>query len=179
MKVVDQGHALLIVEDDSRFRETLALEFSERGYEVSQAGSAKELEPLAGKPFRFAVVDLRVGRDNGLEIVQTVLQRSPECRIVVLTGYGSIPTAIAAIRAGAHNYLTKPVRIEQLERALWVDLQEEGTEKDSRPSLARHERDYIEYVLGQCEGNVTRAADWLGVHRQSLQRKLKKYSPRV
>jgi two-component system, response regulator RegA len=175
-----QKPRLLIVEDDAGFSETLRLEFEERGYDVFVAHSVAELSRAASETIRFAVVDLRIGQDSGLHALGKIKELFPECRVVLLTGYGSIATAVQAMKLGASNYLTKPVAIEVLEKALWVDLSEEsalGTPEE-RTSLARHEREYIEYVLNQCEGNITRAANWLGVHRQSLQRKLRKYPPR-
>lgn len=176
----------LIIEDDSRFRETLSVEFKDRGYTVRAVSSLEELareldEPL---PFRFAVVDLRIKTDRGLDGVPLILKHSPKCRIVILTGYGSIATAVEAVKLGASNYLTKPVDIARLERALWTDepepkdQKEDELEESEGETLARHEREYIEYVLEQCGGNVTKAAQWLGLHRQSLQRKLRKFTPK-
>ena len=171
---------LLIVEDDFGFAETLRVEFSERGYEVAVAHSLEEIDQIGNQDFQFAVVDLRIGQESGLQALDKIKKNATACRVVLLTGYGSIATAVQAMKLGASNYLTKPVAIERLERALWVELSEESESDDieTRTSLARHEREYIEYVLSQCEGNITRAANWLGVHRQSLQRKLRKYPPR-
>ncbi len=174
------AHRLLIVEDDRNFLDTLTIEFEERGYRVFPATSTDEVKKLARESFRFAILDLRVGQDNGLSILDLIKSQSPDCRIVLLTGYGSIATAVQAVKLGACNYLTKPVSIELLEKSLWMDLTEENNSSlpDDRTSLARHEREYIEYVLNQCGGNISKAADWLGVFRQSLQRKLRKYPPK-
>ncbi len=172
-----ESPSLLIVEDDDDFRETLKLEFSDRGYLVKDADSFQAVsESLTHKPYRFAIVDLRLRGDSGLDVIAQVLEHCPNCRIVVLTGYGSIPTAVEAVKRGAVNYLTKPVPIERLEKALWVDLPDEPQPESDEPieSLDRHEQDYIEYVLLQCGGNISQAARWLGLHRQSLQRKLKR-----
>lgn len=177
-----QQPTLLLVEDDPDFRSTLCLEFSERGYAVSEAGSLRDVQVLSElnhqPDCRFAVVDLRLRSDSGLDVIALLLERWPACRIVVLTGYGSIPTAVAAVRRGAVNYLTKPVPIERLEKALWVDLpvgaEPQPDQDEVIESLDRHEQDYIEYVLLQCGGNISQAARWLGLHRQSLQRKLKR-----
>ena len=172
---------LLLVEDDEGFRETLALEFGDRGYRVSEAGSLEDATRLLeqGLRPRFAVVDLRIGADNGLDVVDAINAAAPNARAVILTGYGSLPTAVQAVKQGAVNYLAKPVTIERLERALWTDEPDpqEVAVPDRRESLARHEREYIEYVLLQCEGNISKAARWLGIHRQSLQRKLRKFRP--
>lgn len=168
--------SLLLAEDDPDFRETLALEFGDRGYQVAQAASLAEVEDrLSQQSFRFGIVDLRLRADSGLDVVQLVLSRCPDCRLVILTGYGSIPTAVEAVKRGAVNYLTKPVPIERLEKALWMELGPDGREPDEPiESLDRHEQDYIEYVLLQCGGNISQAARWLGLHRQSLQRKMKR-----
>lgn len=170
--------SLLLLEDDRAFRASLALEFSERGYTVVEASSRQELDArLAEQGFRFAIVDLRLRGDKGLDAIEAILATSPECRVVVLTGYGSIPTAVEAMRRGAVNYLTKPAPIKQLEKALWLDLLPGGAEPEKpieRESLERHEQAYIEYVMLQCRGNISHAAQWLGIHRQSLQRKLKR-----
>lgn len=168
--------ALLLIDDDLDFRESLRLEFSERGYDVWEAGNHQEVKDLADLTrFRFALLDLRLHADNGLDIIPLLLENHPHCRIVVLTGYGSIPTAVEAVKRGAVNYLTKPAPIERIEKALWIDPTDtpEITEQDLE-SLERHEQEYLEYVLLQCQGNISQAARWLGIHRQSLQRKLKR-----
>ena len=172
---------LLIVEDDPGLRETLCLEFKDRGYRVWEADSLAATQSLLvqGVVPRFAVVDLRIGVDNGVEVIETVLERAPAVRAVILTGYGSLSSAVSAMKRGAVNYLAKPVSIERLERALWTDDPDpqEVAVPETRESLARHEREYIEYVLLQCDGNISKAARWLGIHRQSLQRKLRKFRP--
>jgi two-component system response regulator RegA len=172
---------ILIVEDDLGFRETLSLEFDDRGYDVRVAGSLAEAQDVLAGGFvpRFAVLDLRIGTDDGLQVLEGVLRAAPSARCVMLTGYSSLATAVQAVKLGAVNYLAKPCTIKKLERSLWTD---EPDPKDvavpeSRESLARHEREYIEYVLLQCDGNISKAARWLGIHRQSLQRKLRKFSP--
>lgn len=172
---------LWIVDDDTRFAETLAIEFKDRGYEVSCVEDLASLRRLAGG-CDGAVVDLRLRHDNGLDAVSWIHERHPDARVVVLTGYGSIATAVRAVRLGAANYLTKPVSVDDLEQALARDVDETPPEEDGEdwesPSLARHEREYIEYILAECNGNVSRAARRLGLHRQSLQRKLRKFTPR-
>ena len=113
-------------------------------------------------------------------MVALIKQQEPTTRIVVLTGYGSIATAVQATKLGARQYLTKPVDIDELERALLADDDAEGQVPipEEFQSLDRHEREYIEYVLAECGGNISQAARRLGLHRQSLQRKLRKYTPR-
>lgn len=172
---------LLVVEDDPRFRATLELEFTERGYDVLTASSLSEVKSHATDvSFRFATVDLRLEAEMGLPIVEFLKRRTPDCRIIVLTGYGSIATAVEAVKRGAAQYLTKPVQMDQLERLLWTDasFEQEGDGEIEIDSLARREREYIEWVLVQTQGNITEAARRLGIHRQSLQRKLRKFTPK-
>lgn len=170
--------SLLVVEDDDRFAETLRDEFQHLGYHVELAPCLSTLRALRDG-FDFAVVDLRLGRDSGFDAIGLIRERSPDAKIVVLTGYGSIATAVQATKLGAVNYLTKPVDVETIERALRADPEDEPLPiPEQFQSLARHEREYIEFVLAECDGNISRAARRLGIHRQSLQRKLRKYTPR-
>jgi two-component system response regulator RegA len=167
---------ILIAEDDERFAETLALEFSERDYEVFRVRALADLTNLHADGMEFAIVDLRLKNDSGLDLLDLLKKRFPNCRAVVLTGYGSIPTAVEAMKRGAIHYLTKPVRIDDIENALW-DEPVTSQDLDAPPTtLAQVERDFIDSILLQCGGNITQAAKRLGLHRQSLQRKLKKLS---
>ena len=173
------GRSMLIVEDNDRFAETLASEFRDRGYVVQRASDLTSIAAIKDLDVQFAVVDLRLGADSGLDAIQTILGRSPRTKIVVLTGYGSIATAVKATKLGAVGYLMKPADVDQVERA----LNGEEVDDDEIPipsefqSLYRHEREYIEFVLAECGGNISQAARRLGLHRQSLQRKLRKYTP--
>jgi len=170
---------LLLVEDDVAFAETLSCEFRDRGYRVRHVADLEELARALGEPVDFAVVDLRLRGDSGLDAVSAIRSAHPTARVVILTGYGSIATAVQATKLGACQYLTKPVDVDDLERALLQgDADDEEVEiPEEFLSLARHEREYIEYVLAQCGGNITQAARRLGLHRQSLQRKLRKFPP--
>ncbi|MCG8592340.1 MAG: response regulator [Proteobacteria bacterium] len=176
----DTERRLLIVEDDERFAETLAAEFRDRGYRVTAVDRLDGLRALDASAFSHAVVDLRLKGDSGLDAVSHIHTQSPGTRVVVLTGYGSIATAVQATKLGASNYLTKPVDIDELERAFESTGDDEPDVEipDQMQTLDRHEREYIEYVLAQCDGNISQAARRLGLHRQSLQRKLRKYTPR-
>jgi two-component system response regulator RegA len=170
--------SLLIVDDDERFAETLALEFRERGWRVDRVGDLEALRALPAFPYQYASVDLRLRQHSGLDAIPLLLERSPKTRIVVLTGYGSIATAVQAVKLGAFNYLTKPVQVDDLLAA----FQGEGLAREEAAggqTLARREREYIEWVLAECNGNISRAARQLGLHRQSLQRKLRKFTPRT
>ena len=175
----DTERSLLIVEDNDRFAETLASEFRDRGYAVQRASDLSSITAIKHLDVQYAVVDLRLGADSGLDAIQAILGRSPRAKIVVLTGYGSIATAVKATKLGAVGYLMKPADVDQVERA----FNGEDVDDDEIPipsefqSLYRHEREYIEFVLAECNGNISQAARRLGLHRQSLQRKLRKYTP--
>jgi len=170
---------IVVVEDDDRFAETLGAELHDRGYRVSRAASLAELQALDREGIGYAVVDLRLRSDSGLDAIELIKQASPHARIVMLTGYGSIATAVQATKLGATQYLTKPVDIDELERALLNDEAPEQEIPERFQSLDRHEREYIEWVLAHCDGNISQAARRLGLHRQSLQRKLRKFTPRA
>ncbi len=173
------ARSIVLVEDNDRFAETLGSELLDRGYQVQRAQDLASLDAIQNLDVDYAVVDLRLGADSGLDAIQKILARSPKARIVVLTGYGSIATAVKATKLGAVGYLMKPTDVDQVERALH-EVEDEESEvpiPDEFQSLYRHEREYIEYVLAECEGNISQAARRLGLHRQSLQRKLRKYTP--
>ncbi len=171
---------LLIVDDDDAFRESMELEFVDRGYQVYTARNHREaLTIVASHRPEFAAVDLRLDGERGLEVLRDLVERLPEIRAVVLTGYASIATAVEAMKLGAHNYMAKPVDPEALEEAFHRTGGDASIGvPDHPPSLARHEREYIEHVLAASGGNISEAARRLGLHRQSLQRKLRKYPPR-
>ena len=170
---------LLVVDDDDAFREAMELEFGDRGFQVLLAPDHRTALGLAAvhRP-KFAVIDLRLGGERGLEVLRDINERLPGTRCVVLTGYGSIATAVEAIKLGASHYLTKPIDPDELEKAFFRDEGDPTVDMpDNPPSLARHEREYIEYVLAATGGNISEAARRLGLHRQSLQRKLRKFTP--
>jgi len=175
----EEGRSLLIVEDNDRFADTLASEFRDRGYAVQRAANLSSISAIQDLAVQFAVVDLRLGADSGLDAIQAILARCPEAKIVVLTGYGSIATAVKATKIGAVGYLMKPADVDQVERALYGEevAEDEVPIPSEFQSLYRHEREYIEFVLAECNGNISQAARRLGLHRQSLQRKLRKYTP--
>ena len=171
--------SLLLVEDNARFADTLATELRDRGYEVETLDSLAAVRERDCSRYRYAIVDLRLRQDSGLDVIQVIKSQSPDTHVVVLTGYGSIATAVQATKLGAAHYLTKPVDMDEVELA----LQREELSNEEVPiprefqSLYRHEREYIEFVLAECDGNISQAARRLGLHRQSLQRKLRKYTP--
>lgn len=169
---------ILLVEDDDVFRQRLARAFESRGYRVQEAGDlASALSAVRSHPPQYAVVDLRLPGGSGLELVR-VAGGSKSTRIVVLTGYGSIATALAAVRLGAVDYVTKPVDVDDLLKALFRDpgIYEVANEwSHEAASLARVEWEHINRVLAEVDGNISEAARRLGVHRRSLQRKLAKF----
>lgn len=176
------GHAptLLLVDDEAVFRERLARAFRERGFEVSTAGSYDEALALATKESpELAVVDLRMPGRGGLELVRALHALDASTRIIVLTGYGSIATAVEAVKLGAFNYLPKPADVDDLLLAFSRGPGEPAqvTEDFQPPTLARAEWEHIQRVLADCGGNISEAARRLGLHRRSLQRKLQKYPP--
>lgn len=174
---------ILILEDNEDFRSSLAIEFEEKGLTVFALESSSKIPKIANF-IDYAIVDLRLKNENGIDAIELLQEFNPNCKIVMLTGYPSLATAVKAIKKGAINYLTKPVNLKQLELALFEEefkesLSNQQTNFVSSPlSLAKHEREYIEYILAECDGNITNAAKRLGLHRQSLQRKLRKYPPK-
>jgi len=166
---------VLVVDDDAPFRARLTAAFSDRGHQVCAAASLSEaLEVTEGFFPTHAVVDLRLGTGSGLTLLPTLFSRF-QTKIVVLTGYGSVATALESIRCGAVNYLAKPISMEALIEALFGEplrLVVEDTPK-SDSALERVEWEHIQRVLRECDGNITHAARRLGIHRQALQRKLR------
>lgn len=173
---------ILVVDDDDIFRHRLAKAIESRGYQVETAQNAEEAL-LKARQFTpdGAVLDLRIDKDDGLKLSKTMMSQYPGIRIVVLTGYGSIANALAAVRTGVADYLTKPADADQILAALSGDSikNEKGkpVASESTPSLDRVEWEHIQRVLSDCGGNITRAAEILGIHRRSLQRKLAKFPP--
>lgn len=164
------SNRVLIVDDDREFCSALAGAIRRRGHTVIMAHNAAQArqEAAAWKPNR-AVLDLRIPGESGIDLLRDLLEDFPDLRAVLLTGYGSIDTAVEAVRAGAVHYLTKPAEVESI-----LDALEHSPIESDAPvkSLARLERDHIERVLASTEGNVSEAARRLGMHRRSLQRKL-------
>lgn len=176
----DSSPTLLLVDDDEVFRKRLARAMTGRGYAVREAGSLEEacVHARSDSP-ELALVDLRLPGASGLEVVRALVEIDPATNVVVLTGYGSIATALEAVRLGATHYLTKPVDVDEILAAFArkdAPDQPFTSERDDEhvPSLARVEWEHIQRVLTDCHGNVSKAARLLGVHRRSLQRKLHK-----
>lgn len=171
---------LLLVEDDERLRERLARAFTTRGYDVRQAGDLAEARALiAEETPELVVLDLRMPGGYGLDLIPELLAADPATKIVVLTGYGSVATAIDAVHMGAVHYLTKPADADEILAAFTRDPKgREASAESLQPmSLDRVEWEHINRVLADCGYNISEAARVLGIHRRSLQRKLAKYPP--
>ena len=181
MEANAHGPSILIVDDDEVYRKRLARAFVDRGYDVRTAHdydsalvSAREDSP------ELAVLDLKMPGKSGLELVQALRDIDPATKTVVLTGYGSIATAIDAVRLGATYYLSKPADADDIVAAFARGEAPPLTPPETEyraPSLARAEWEHINRVLSDCGGNISEAARRLGIHRRSLQRKLQKYPP--
>ena len=174
-----ENKSLLIVDDDNPFRERLARAMEKKGFEVSQAESVqKGVESVKVKKPGFAVVDLRLGDGNGLEVVKEIQTTNSESRIIMLTGYGNIPTAVAAIKEGAIDYLAKPADAEDVEKALLADPAKKAAPPENPMSADRVKWEHIHRVFELCNRNVSETARRLKMHRRTLQRILSKRSPR-
>ncbi|MDP2321243.1 MAG: response regulator [Acidobacteriota bacterium] len=168
--------SVLLVEDDERFRERLGRALTARGCEVRAVASVDEAMAAArSESPELAVVDLKLPVGSGLDVVRGLHAIDPTTRIVVLTGYGSIATALESVKLGATHYLTKPVDADQVLAAFEGRDVTQEPPTVGVPSLARVEWEHIQRVLNDCDGNVSQAARLLGIHRRSLQRKLSKF----
>ena len=175
-----EKQAALIIDDDEVLRQRLCQAFRLRGWEAHEAADADQALQVA-RQFGpdLAVVDLRLAHESGLEIVRALRGLDTTISIIILTGYGSIATALEAMKCGANHYLTKPVDVDQILSAYdGLDRAPDIDPPASVPSLARVEWEHIQRVLADCGGNISQTAKLLGLHRRSLQRKLNKYPPR-
>ena len=171
--------SLLIVDDDNPFRERLARAMEKKGFQVSQAeGVKKGIESVKQKKPAFAVVDLRLNDGNGLEVVKEIQSSNSKSRVIMLTGYGNIPTAVAAIKEGAIDYLAKPADAEDVERALLAEPDRKAEPPENPMSADRVKWEHIHRVFELCNRNVSETARRLKMHRRTLQRILSKRSPK-
>lgn len=177
----DAPRSLLILDDDTPLRNRLARAMSGRDFDVVSAASVEEATALARQVApAFAVLDMRLEDGNGLQVVPVLREARPDCRIVVLTGYGNIASAVAAVKAGAVDYLAKPADADAIEAALL------GTDSSALPpppenpmSADRVRWEHIQRVFEQCDRNVSETARRLKMHRRTLQRILNKHAPRA
>jgi len=179
-KITDfMNKTLLIVDDDNPFRERLARAMEKKGFEVSQAEGVKVgIETVKLKKPAFAVVDLRLDDGSGLEVVKQIQNTNPESRIIMLTGYGNISTAVAAIKEGAIDYLAKPADADDVEKALLANPNKKPEPPENPMSADRVKWEHIHRVFELCNRNVSETARRLKMHRRTLQRILSKRSPK-
>jgi two-component system response regulator RegA len=174
--------SILVVDDDEIFRSRLVAALERRGFDTRAAGSYEQALALAqGDSPEYALVDLNLPGRSGLDIVRALKEIDAATRIVVLTGYGSIATAMQAVRLGAAHYISKPADVDDILAAFERDPDAASASSSTSfatPSLARVEWEHINRVLADCGGNVSEAARLLKIHRRSLQRKLRKYPPK-
>jgi len=171
--------SLLIVDDDTPLRDRLTRAMEKKGFIVKQAESVKTgLNLVKNSPPAFAVVDLRLGDGSGLEIVKEIQKYKKDSKIVMLTGYGNIPTAVAAVKAGAIDYIPKPADADDVENALLASPELKAQPPKNPMSADRVKWEHIHRVFELCNRNVSETARRLKMHRRTLQRILSKRSPR-
>ncbi len=170
---------LLIVDDDDRFGDRLALAMERRGFNVTTAHSVAEGRAAIQMSIpRYAVIDLRLGDGSGLDVVNAIRQVSMATKVVILTGYGNIATAVSAVKLGANDYLPKPADADQIEAALMVEDNSLPPPPENPMTADRVRWEHIQRVFEQCNRNVSETARRLRMHRRTLQRILNKYAPR-
>jgi two-component system response regulator RegA len=171
--------SLLILDDDVAFRTRLARALEARGFEVNAVGTVAEASDVANKaPPAYAVLDLRLEDGSGLSVVEALNKSRPDCRVVMLTGYGAIATAVAAVKAGALDYLAKPADPEDIVKALLARPDEKPEPPENPMSADRIRWEHIQRVYELCGHNVSETARRLNMHRRTLQRILAKRAPR-
>jgi len=172
----DTRPSLLIVDDDDVFCEVLADALSNRGYAVATANTVQTgLEKAAQLDPEYAVIDLRIGHESGLTLAGQLHAMDENTRMVILTGYASVATAVEAIKLGAVHYLTKPADADEILAALHRDEGDDSVAVSDNPlTVKRLEWEHLQKVLNACDGNISAAARTLQMHRRTLQRKLAK-----
>ncbi len=171
--------SLLLVDDDEAFLKRLARAMERRGFQVEVAGSvAQAITAIGTRPPAYAVVDLRLGDGNGLDVVEKLHERRPDARVIVLTGYGAIASAVAAVKIGAVDYLSKPADAAEVTQALLARGGELPQPPENPMSADRVRWEHIQRVYEMCDRNVSETARRLGMHRRTLQRILAKRSPK-
>ena len=180
LKITDFANkTLLIVDDDSPLRDRLSRAMEKKGFLVTQAESVKQgINQVRISPPSFAVVDLRLNDGNGLDVIKEVRKNKTDSRVVMLTGYGNIPTAVAAVKAGAIDYLAKPADADDVESALLALPDSRAKPPENPMSADRVKWEHIHRVFELCNRNVSETARRLKMHRRTLQRILSKRSPK-
>ena len=170
---------LLLVDDDEQFVKRLAKAMEKRGFLPETADSAEAGKAIARlRPPAYAVIDLRLGDGSGLQVVELLREMRPECRIVVLTGYGAIATAVAAVKIGAIDYLSKPADANDVTNALLSRGDQHPLPPENPMSADRVRWEHIQRVYEMCDRNVSETARRLSMHRRTLQRILAKRGPK-
>lgn len=179
-ETVSDPLVVVVVDDDQIFRDRLCRAFRARGCEAYDACNPGQIIDLARNVSPdLVLLDLKMPGLSGLDLIQDIKKLDATIAVMILTGYGSIATAMQALKLGADHYLGKPADTEQI-LAAYANLNLGAAEKHTPaavPSLARVEWEHIQRVLSDCDGNISQAAKLLGIHRRSLQRKLSKYPP--
>lgn len=176
---IGEDPTLLLVDDDEAFLRRLSKAMEKRGFAVEMAGSVSEGKAIArARPPAYAVVDLRLEDGNGLDVVEELRGARPDARIVVLTGYGAIATAVAAVKVGATDYLSKPADADDITNALLATGEDMPPPPENPMSADRVRWEHIQRVYELCDRNVSETARRLNMHRRTLQRILAKRSPR-
>jgi len=171
--------SLLIVDDDNPLRDRLARAMEKKGFKVTQAENVKDgINKVKITPPAFALVDLRLTDGSGLEVVKEIHKLKKDSKVVMLTGYGNIPTAVAAIKAGAIDYIPKPTDADDVENALMASPESKAVPPDNPMSADRVKWEHIHRVFELCNRNVSETARRLKMHRRTLQRIMSKRSPR-
>ena len=171
--------SLLILDDDDPLRGRLARAMEKKGFEPKEAKSVAEgLQLVKNSPPSFALIDLRLDDGNGLDVVKEISKIKKDCRIVMLTGYGNLPTAVAAVKAGAIDYMAKPVDADDVEAALLASPESKAKPPENPMSADRVKWEHIHRVFELCNRNVSETARRLKMHRRTLQRILSKRSPK-
>ena len=170
---------LMILDDDAPFRTRLARAMEQRGFQVTAVETVREALEIARKsPPAFAVVDLRLDDGDGLDVVRALHVSRPDCRAVMLTGYGNIATAVAAVKSGAADYLSKPADADDVAKALLARPGDKPAPPENPMSADRVRWEHIQRVFELCDHNVSETARRLNMHRRTLQRILAKRAPR-
>ena len=176
---IGDDNSLLVLDDDAPFRQRLARAMEKRGFDPVMAESVAEgLAVIRSKPPAYAVIDLRLEDGNGLDVVEALREVRPDAKAVVLTGYGAIATAVAAVKIGATDYLSKPADAEDVLNALLSRVDDKPPPPENPMSADRVRWEHIQRVFELCDRNVSETARRLNMHRRTLQRILAKRSPR-
>ncbi len=176
---IGEDKSILLLDDDEPFLRRLAKAMEKRGFEVETAGSVTAGRAIAtARPPAYAVVDLRLEDGNGLDVVEVLREKRPDARVVVLTGYGAIATAVAAVKIGAVDYLSKPADAADIVNALLTRGDDLPPPPENPMSADRVRWEHIQRVYELCDRNVSETARRLNMHRRTLQRILAKRSPR-